>query len=158
MIGSSFEDGVLAMKDVGLCVEVGTMMLSVPAGMSDEGREQAIGFIRYRISKDAQEQILNGEYSVERDTNYPFQTAIRIDMADMRHQFQLHLFRFFAFQHVVSPCISHYVIRRLPRFSIWFFHVYAKKCPPTRFVDGLSPDVAIRSIEVVSYWLFLLIR
>lgn len=82
--GSPFEVGVLSMKEVGLCAEVGPMMLSVPAGMSDEGREQAIEFIRYLISKDAQEQILNGEYSVERDTYYPFRTPIRIDMADMR--------------------------------------------------------------------------
>jgi len=81
--GSPFEVGVIAMKDVGLCAEVGPMMLSVPAGMSEEGKEQAIQFIRYLISKEAQEQILNGEYSVERDTYYPFRTPIRLDMADM---------------------------------------------------------------------------
>ena len=81
--GSPFEVGVIAMKDVGLCAEVGPMMVSVPAGMSEAGKEQAIQFIRYLISKDAQEQILNGEYSVEHDTYYPFRTPIRIDMADM---------------------------------------------------------------------------
>ena len=59
------------------------MMLSIPSGMSESGREQAIRFIRYLISKDAQEQILNGEYSVEHDTYYPFRTPIRTDMADM---------------------------------------------------------------------------
>ncbi len=81
--GSPFEVGVIEMKDVGLCAEVGPMMLSVPAGMSEAGKEQAIQFMRYLISKDAQEQILNGEYSVERDTYYPFRTPIRLDMADM---------------------------------------------------------------------------
>ena len=81
--GSPFEVGVIAMKDIGLCAEVGPMMLSIPAGMSEAGQQQALSFIRYLISKDAQEQILNGEYSVERDTYYPFRTPIRIDMADM---------------------------------------------------------------------------
>ena len=80
--GSPFEVGVIAMKDVGLCSEVGPMMLSLPKGISGVGKEQAISFIQYMISKTAQESILNGEYSVERDTYYPFRTPIRIDMAD----------------------------------------------------------------------------
>lgn len=81
--GSPFEVGAIALKDIGLPAEVGPMMLSIPSGMSERGREQAISFLRYLISKDAQEQILNGEYSVERDTYFPFRTPIRIDMADM---------------------------------------------------------------------------
>lgn len=81
--GSPFEVGAIALKDIGLYAEVGPMMLSIPVGMSEGGREQAVSFIRYLISKDAQEQILNGEYSVERDTYYPFRTPIRTDMADM---------------------------------------------------------------------------
>ncbi len=81
--GSPFEVGAIALKDIGLYAEVGPMMLSIPAGMSEGGREQAVSFIRYLISKDAQEQILNGEYSVEHDTYYPFRTPIRTDMADM---------------------------------------------------------------------------
>ena len=81
--GSPFEVGVIALKDIGLPAEVGPMMLSIPSGMSEGGRASAISFLRYLISKEAQEQILNGEYSVERDTYYPFRTPIRIDMADM---------------------------------------------------------------------------
>jgi len=81
--GSPFEVGAIALKDIGLYAEVGPMMLSIPAGMSEGGREQADSFIRFLISKDAQEQILNGEYSVEHDTYYPFRTPIRTDMADM---------------------------------------------------------------------------
>ncbi len=81
--GSPFEVGAIALKDIGLYAEVGPMMLSIPADMSEGGREQAVSFIRYLISKDAQEQILNGEYSVEHDTYYPFRTPIRTDMTDM---------------------------------------------------------------------------
>lgn len=81
--GSPFEVGAIALKDIGIPAEVGPMMLSIPSGMSESGREQAIRFIRYLISKDAQEQILNGEYSVEHDTYYPFRTPIRVDMTDM---------------------------------------------------------------------------
>jgi len=81
--GSPFEVGAIALKDIGLYAEVGPMMLSIPAGMSEGGREQADSFIRFLISKDAQEQILNGEYSVEHDTYYPFRTPIRTDMANM---------------------------------------------------------------------------
>jgi len=80
--GSPFEVGVIAMKEIGLCSEVGPMMLAVPKGMSDEGREQAIRFMQFLISKEAQGKILNGEYSVEHDTYYPFRTPIRKDMAD----------------------------------------------------------------------------
>lgn len=80
--GAPFEVGIISLEDIGLCSEVGPMMLAVPAGMSDELQEKAANFIRFLISKDAQEQILNGEYSPEHDTYYPFRTPIRIDMAD----------------------------------------------------------------------------
>ena len=80
--GSPFEVGIIAMDDVGLCAEVGPMMLAIPAGMSDQKKEEAIRFIRYMISADAQEKIMNGEYSPEHDAYYPFRTPIRIDMAD----------------------------------------------------------------------------
>lgn len=58
------------------------MMLALPEKMSEEGKQQAISFIQYMISIDAQTSILNGEYSPEHDTYYPFRTPIRIDMAD----------------------------------------------------------------------------
>lgn len=80
--GAPFEVGIIPMKDIGLSAEVGPMMLAIPDNMSDEMKQEAIQFIRYMISTDAQEQIMNGEYSPEHDTYYPFRTPIRIDMAD----------------------------------------------------------------------------
>jgi len=58
------------------------MMLSIPQNMSDSGKKQAQSFIRYMISIDAQQAILNGEYSPEHDDYYPFRTPIRKDMAN----------------------------------------------------------------------------
>ena len=78
-----FEVGIIALKDIGLCPEVGPMMLAVPAGMNEEMREYAFQFIHYMISKEAQEEIMLGEYSPEHDEYYPFRTPIRIDMADI---------------------------------------------------------------------------
>lgn len=80
--GSPFEVGVIPLKQIGICSEIGPMMLAVPKNMSDSGRQQAVSFIRYMISTDAQQAILNGEYSPERDAYYPFRTPIRKDMAD----------------------------------------------------------------------------
>lgn len=80
--GAPFEVGIIPMQDVGLCSEVGPMMLAIPATMSNEMKEEAVQFISYMISMTAQEDILNGEYSPEHDTYYPFRTPIRIDMAD----------------------------------------------------------------------------
>ncbi|MEN6418105.1 MAG: extracellular solute-binding protein [Clostridiaceae bacterium] len=80
--GEPFEVGVIPLDRIGLNAEVGPMMLSLSAGVSGEGQEQAISFIRYMISLDAQQAILNGEYSPEHDQYYPFRTPIRLDMAD----------------------------------------------------------------------------
>ena len=80
--GSPFDVGILPLKNIGLCSEVGPMMLSIPAGMSDEGKKAALQFMEYMISKPAQEEIMKGEYSPEHDAYYPFRTPIRFDMAD----------------------------------------------------------------------------
>jgi len=80
--GEPFKVGVIPLNRIGLNAEVGPMMLSLPADISQEGKEQAISFIRYMISMDAQQAILNGEYSPEHDQYYPFRTPIRLDMAD----------------------------------------------------------------------------
>ncbi len=80
--GSPFEVGVIPLKQIGVCSEIGPMMLAIPQNMSDSGRQQALSFIRYMISTDAQQAILNGEYSPERDAYYPFRTPIRKDMAE----------------------------------------------------------------------------
>lgn len=80
--GKPFEVGVIPLSRIGLNAEVGPMMLALPAGISEQGIEQAVSFIRYMISMDAQQAILNGEYSPEHDEYYPFRTPIRLDMAD----------------------------------------------------------------------------
>ena len=80
--GSPFEVGVISLSDIGICSEVGPMMLAIPAKMSEEHKKAAIAFVNYMISNPAQEQIMNGEYSPEHDTYYPFRTPIRLDMAE----------------------------------------------------------------------------
>jgi multiple sugar transport system substrate-binding protein len=80
--GSPFEVGIISLEDVGLCSEVGPMMLGMPKNMSPDKADSAIQFIRYLISTQAQEEIMNGEYSPEHDAYYPFRTPIRIDMAN----------------------------------------------------------------------------
>lgn len=80
--GSPFDVGIISLEDIGICSEVGPMMLAVPANMSDDMKEKSIRFINYLISLDAQEQIMNGEYSPEHDAYYPFRTPIRMDMAE----------------------------------------------------------------------------
>jgi multiple sugar transport system substrate-binding protein len=80
--GSPFEVGIIDLKDIGLCAEVGPMMLALPAGLDSETAKEAFKFIRYLISNPAQEMIMKGEYSPEHDAYYPFRTPIRIDMAD----------------------------------------------------------------------------
>ncbi len=79
--GEPFEVGVISLKDIGLCAEVGPMMLAVPAGLDESLRAQALDLIRYLISPKAQGQILLGEYSPEHDAYYPFRTPIRGDMS-----------------------------------------------------------------------------
>jgi multiple sugar transport system substrate-binding protein len=80
--GSAFEVGVIPLKQIGICSEIGPMMLAIPQNMRDDAKQQAQEFIRYMISIDAQQAILNGEYSPEHDAYYPFRTPIRKDMAN----------------------------------------------------------------------------
>jgi len=80
--GSPFKVGIIDLKDIGLCAEVGPMMLALPAGIDSNAREEAFQFIRYLISIPAQEKIMIGEHSPEHDRYYPFRTPIRIDMAN----------------------------------------------------------------------------
>lgn len=77
--GAPFEVGVISLKNIGACAEVGPMMLAVPSGMDEALQAQAIDLIRYLISPKAQGQILLGEYSPEHDAYYPFRTPIRND-------------------------------------------------------------------------------
>ncbi len=79
--GNPFKVGVIAPEDIGLYSEVGPMMLALPAGLSEDKKEAAIKFIDYLISKEAQETIMDGEYSPEHDAYYPFRTPVRKDLA-----------------------------------------------------------------------------
>ncbi len=80
--GAPFPVGVLPMSNIGMRSEVGPMMVVIPAGMQESLVPDAVDLIRYLISKPAQEQIMNGEYSPEHDTFYPFRIPIRKDMSD----------------------------------------------------------------------------
>ncbi len=80
--GNPFPVGVMGVKALGLKAEVGPMMLAVPTGLTGEKRDAALAFIRYLISKDAQEHIMDGEYSPEHDAWYPFRIPARKDLAD----------------------------------------------------------------------------
>lgn len=80
--GSPFETGIITMEELGMNAEVGPMMVAIPESMVEEQKLEAIKFIRYLISMDAQTQIMNGEYSPEYDAYYPFRTPIRKDMED----------------------------------------------------------------------------
>lgn len=80
--GNPFPVGIINLEDIGLCSEVGPMMLSIPSSMGNEKKEEAIKFIKFMISKEAQEKILDGEYSPEHDTYYPFRVPVRKDLAN----------------------------------------------------------------------------
>jgi len=80
--GHPFKVGVIALDDIGLYAEVGPMMLALPVKMSDDKKQAAINFIGFLISREAQEQIMNGEYSPEHDAYYPFRTPVRKDLAN----------------------------------------------------------------------------
>jgi len=80
--GNPFKMGVIPLEDIGLYAEVGPMMLSLPKNMSDADKDAAMDFIRFLISKPAQEKIMDGEYSPEHDAYYPFRVPVRKDLAD----------------------------------------------------------------------------
>lgn len=79
--GAPFEVGILSMNDIGMKSEVGPMMVVIPEAMSQELVPEAVHFMKYLISIDAQKQIMTGEYSPEHDAYYPFRTPIRQDMS-----------------------------------------------------------------------------
>lgn len=80
--GAPFKAGVIPLEDIGLYAEVGPMMLSLPKNMSDADKDAALDFIRFLISKPAQEKIMDGEYSPEHDAYYPFRVPVRKNLAD----------------------------------------------------------------------------
>jgi len=80
--GSLFETGVIPLENIGLFSEVGPMMLALQPHLSDEKKAAAAQFIQYLISTQAQEMIMDGEYSPEHDAYYPFRLPVRKDIAD----------------------------------------------------------------------------
>jgi multiple sugar transport system substrate-binding protein len=80
--GKKFDTGVIPLESIGLYPEVGPMMLSIPSNLSDEKETAAIDFIKYLISKAAQDQIMDGEYSPEHDAYYPFRLPVRKDITE----------------------------------------------------------------------------
>ena len=79
---NSFETGVIPLENIGIYPEVGPMMLSIPANLDADKNAAVLDFIRYLISTKAQEQIMDGEYSPEHDSYYPFRLPVRIDIAE----------------------------------------------------------------------------
>lgn len=80
--GSPFATGVITLDRIGLNPEIGPLMLAVPSGLPAADRDAAFAFIRYMISKPAQEMVMDGEYSPEHDTYYPFRLPARMDISE----------------------------------------------------------------------------
>jgi len=79
--GNNFETGVIPLERIGLLPEVGPMMIALQPGLSEGKKLTAVAFIKYLISVEAQEMIMMGEYSIERDSYYPFRLPVRKDIA-----------------------------------------------------------------------------
>lgn len=82
--GNPFEVGVIPLKNISLKAEVGPMMVALSSQIDEKKREAAFQFMRYLISVEGQEKVLDGEYSVEHDAYYPFRTPVRKDLIDSR--------------------------------------------------------------------------
>lgn len=80
--GSPFETGIINLETIGLSPEVGPLFLAIDPKMSSADEAEAIRFIKYMISSQAQESIMKGEYSPERDRYYPFRVPARKDLAN----------------------------------------------------------------------------
>lgn len=80
--GDKFETGIINLSDIGLSPEVGPLFLSIEESMTEEYRTEAIKFIQYMISVQAQEEIMKGEYSPEHDQYYPFRVPARRDLTE----------------------------------------------------------------------------
>lgn len=80
--GRNFETGIIPLESIGLFPEVGPMMLAVQPGISDDKQDAAVAFIEYLLTVEAQEMIMQGEYSPEHDAYYPFRLPVRKDIAE----------------------------------------------------------------------------
>lgn len=80
--GSDFETGIIALETIGLFPEVGPMMLAIQPGIAKDKKAAVSDFIDYLLTVEAQEMIMQGEYSPEHDTYYPFRLPVRKDIAE----------------------------------------------------------------------------
>lgn len=80
--GSKFDTGIINLSDIGLSPEVGPLFLSIEKEMPNNQRTEAVKFIQYMISVEAQEEIMKGEYSPEHDQYYPFRVPARRDLTE----------------------------------------------------------------------------
>lgn len=78
--GNTFEVDTIPLSTIGVSSEVGPMMLCVDADISEEKEVIVNDFIEYMISKEAQIDIMHGEYMPEHDRYYPFRLPVRHDI------------------------------------------------------------------------------
>ncbi len=79
--GSPFEVGVIPLSTIGLYPEMGPTFLSITQNSDEDTRDAAIEFLNFMVSFDAQEMIMNGEFSPEHESYYPFRLPVRSDIA-----------------------------------------------------------------------------
>lgn len=80
--GSNFDVGILPLSSIGANAEVGPMMLAYNATTDAHKTTGILDFMNFMISIDAQEFIMNGEYSPEHDRHYPFRLPVREDVIE----------------------------------------------------------------------------
>jgi multiple sugar transport system substrate-binding protein len=88
-----FEVGTLPLSKIGANSEIGPMMLSY--GIDNENEDVINRFISYMVSVDAQKQILQGEFSPEKNEFYPFRLPVRKDIIDQSLMAQYGVFQVF---------------------------------------------------------------
>lgn len=80
--GNPFKVGVIPLDRIGIPPEIGPIMLAIPQRLGSSKKEAALDFIDYLISIEAQEMIMEGEYSPEHDSYYPFRLPVRNDIGN----------------------------------------------------------------------------
>ena len=78
--GCGFEAGTISLSQMGMCSEVGPLMLALSKDTRYE--EKAKDFIRYLTDRDTLEKIMEGEYDEKYEAYYPFRVPLRKDMED----------------------------------------------------------------------------
>ncbi len=80
---NQFEVGAFSLTQIdGGYAEVGPLMLVIPSDIEGAKLDLAKELVAYLVSKEAQAQIMDGEYDAERDKYYPYRIPARNDMED----------------------------------------------------------------------------